>query len=77
MGFLVLVIEVPGEGVAQLNAETQLPTKVDESIQGVINVLDAIVGGNKPATVQITTRTTDPSVTTVGTNSQQYTYSHL
>lgn len=77
MAYLVLVINVPSEGIEQLNAETQFPTKVPESIQGAINVLQAIDGGHKPAVVQITTRSTDPAVSTAGSGSQQYSYSHL
>lgn len=77
MAYLVLVVNIPGDNIAQLNAETQFPTKVPESIQGAINVLQAIDGGHKPAVVQITTRDSDPSVSTSGSGSQQNSYSHL
>lgn len=77
MAYLVLVIQTPNDGIGQLNANTQFPTKVDESINGCINVLTAIEGGLKAGVVQVTTRDTDPSVTTSGTDSQQNTYSHL
>jgi hypothetical protein len=77
MGYLVLVINTPNDTIAQLNAEVQLPTKVDESINNCINVLTAIEGGLKAASVQITVRDTDPSVSTSGSGSTQNTYSHL
>lgn len=77
MAYLVLVINVPNDSIAQLNSEVQLPTKVDESIKNCQNVLSAIEGGLKAGVVQVTVRSTDPSVSTVGTGSTQYIYSHL
>lgn len=77
MAYLVLVINLPNDTIGDLNSNTQFPTKVDESINGCINVLTAIEGGLKAAVVQVTTRSTDPSVGTVGTGSQQNSYNHL
>lgn len=76
MAFLVLVIQTPNDSITQLN-ENQEPTKVDESINNCINVLTAIEGGLKAGVVQVTVRDTDPTVSTSGTGSTQYTYSHL
>ncbi len=77
MAFLVLVIECPNDSIGNLNANTQFPTKVDESINGCINILTSIEGGLRAAVVQVTTRDTDPSVGTSGSGSEQETYSHL
>lgn len=77
MAYLVLVVNLPNDSIQTLNDNTQLPTKVDESINGCINVLTAIEGGLKAGSVQVTTRDTDPSVSTSGTGSQQNTYNHL
>lgn len=77
MAFLVLVINTPNDSIAQLNAETQQPTKVDESINNCQNVLSAIKGGLKAGVVQVTVRDTDPTVSTSGSGSTQNTYSHL
>lgn len=77
MAYLVIVIQLPNETIGNLNANTQFPTKVDESINGCINVLTAIEGGEKAAVVQITTRDSDPSVSTSGSGSEQVSYNHL
>jgi len=77
MAFLVLVINCPNDSIDQLNAEVQVPTKVDEAINKNINVLTAIEGGLKAGIVQVTVRDTDPSVSTSGSDSTQVTYNHL
>lgn len=77
MAYTVLVIYTPNDSIGQLNAQLQEPTKVDESINNNINLLTAIEGGLKAGTVQVTVRDTDPSVSTSGSGSTQYTYSHL
>lgn len=77
MAYIVLVINTPNDTIQSLNDQSQYPTKVDESINGCINILTAIEGGLKAASVQVTTRSTDPAVSTVGTGSQQNTYNHL
>lgn len=77
MAFMVLVVNLPNDSINNINAMSQLPTKVEESIQGAIQVLIDIQAGTKAGVVQVTSRDTDPSVSTSGTNSQQQTYSHL
>lgn len=77
MAYLVIVINSPNDSIQTLNDQAQLPTKVSEDINSLVNVLAAIAGGNKPASVQVTTRDTDPAVTTHGTKSEQETYNHL
>lgn len=76
MAFLVLVVNVPNDGIGQLN-NVQEPTKVWESIENCRGVLDAIQAGTKAGVVQVTVRDTDPSVSTSGSGSTQQTYSHL
>lgn len=77
MAVVVLVINCPNDTIGNLNANTQFPTKVDESINGAINLLTSIEGGLRASTVQITVRDTAPSVSTSGTGSTQVTYNHL
>ncbi len=77
MAYIVLVIDCPNDSIGNLNSNTQFPTKVDESINGCINLLTSIEGGLRAATVQITTRDSDPSVSTSGSGSEQVTYNHL
>lgn len=77
MAYIVLVINCPNDTIGNLNANTQFPTKVDESINGCINLLTSIEGGERASVVQVTTRDTDPSVSTSGSGSLQYSYSHL
>lgn len=77
MAYLVLVVNVPNDTIQRLKDQAQFPTKVSESINGCIDVLAAIAGGAKPASVQVTVRDTDPAVATHGTGSTQQTYNHL
>lgn len=77
MAYLVIVVNVPQDSINELNARCQFPTKVHESIDAVSQYLEKVNSGNKPASVQVTTRSTDPAVSTAGTGSLQKTYSHL
>lgn len=74
MAFLVLVIDAPADNIANLNAKIQRPTKTYESVNNARNYLEAIAGGLVDASVQITTRDTDPGVTTSGAGSDQELY---
>jgi hypothetical protein len=74
MAFLVLVIDCPNDNIDNLNSIIQRPTKTYESVNNARNYLEAIAGGLKDAAVQITTRDTDPAVSTSGTDSTQYSY---
>lgn len=76
MAYMVLVVNVPNETIAQLNI-VQEPTKVWESIQNCTQVLIDIQAGVLAGTVQATIRDTDPSVSTSGSGSTQQTYRHL
>lgn len=77
MAYIVLVVNVPSLSIADLNGRCEISDKVAESINGCSILLDAINAGNVAASVQVTTRSTDPSVGTVGSGSAQKTYSHL
>lgn len=77
MAYMVLVVNLPGDTITNINQSCQLPTKVEESIQGAIQLLIDIQAGTKAGVVQVTSRDSDPSVTTSGSGSEQETYSHL
>lgn len=77
MAVVVLVINCPNDSIGNLNSNTQFPTKVFESINGAINILSSIEGGERAATVQVTVRDTAPAIATSGTGSTQQTYNHL
>jgi hypothetical protein len=82
MPYINLLIHVPNETISTLNSECQLPTKVYESIQGCINLLEQIESGTTAASVQVTTLNNSISVSTDGNDvygqpSLQDTYNHL
>ncbi len=74
MAFLVLVIDVPTDSIAQLNSDIQRTGNPHVAVVQARNELDAILAGAKDASVQVTTRDTDPSVATSGSGSTQITY---
>lgn len=73
MAYLVIVINTT-DTIADLNAKIQQPGCPHEAVKNVEKYAHAIIGGTKSATVQVTTRSTDPSVSTVGSGSEQETY---
>lgn len=75
MAYLVYVISIPNESITQLNAISQRPTKPNEMLNAAENIVDALAGGLKNGTIQVTTRDTDPAVSTSGSGSQQFSYS--
>lgn len=77
MAYMVLVVNLPNDSIQNINDAAQLPTKVEESIQGAIQLLIDIQAGTKPGVVQITSRDSSVAVSTSGAGSQQNTYSHL
>lgn len=74
MAIVVVVIDVPSEGIGQLNAEIQNSGNPHEAVINLRNMMDAAMGGLKGASFQVTTRDTAPSITTSGTGSLQVTY---
>ncbi len=77
MAYLCIVINVPNDSITQLNAVAQTVNTVEQEVNALGNFLDGINGGMIPASLQVTTRDTDPSISTSGSGSQQLTYSHL
>lgn len=77
MAYIVFVVNCPNQSIQDLNNACQLPTKVQESIQGAINLLTGIESGTVAASIQVTTRDSTVSVSTSGAQSEQETYSHL
>jgi len=75
MAYVVYVVSVPNETIGQLNADTQFPTNPDEMLANAANFINALAGGAKNGVIQVTTRDTDPAVSTSGTGSQQFSYS--
>lgn len=76
MAYLVLVINCPNNSIGDLNNRIQNPGNLNDPINKCGNLLSAIAGGKIAASVQATTRDTDPSVSTSGTGSTQDTYDH-
>jgi len=77
MAYLIMVVNLPNSSIADINSESQLPTKVEESLQGAIQILIDIQAGCKPGSVQLTSRDSTVAVSTSGSGSKQNTYSHL
>lgn len=74
MARLVLVIDTT-DSIAQLNSKClKGSSKPHDSLQNCRNYIDAILAGAVDASVQSTTRDTDPSVGTSGSGSTQETY---
>jgi len=77
MAYICLVINVPNETITQLNADVQTVNTVSQELILLTNFIDGIKAGTKPTSVQVTTRDTDPGISTSGSGSQQNTYNHL
>jgi hypothetical protein len=77
MPYVNVLINVPSENLQTLNDKLQFPTKVEESIQGLINTLHEIQAGTTAASVQVTTLNSTIVVATDGGKSIQATYNHL
>lgn len=75
MAHLVLVIDTD-DSIAELNARIASKSAPKEGTHALLNYLSAINGGSKPADIQVTTRDTDPSVSTSGTGSTQVEFNH-
>lgn len=75
--YLVIVIGSNNDSIANFNQILPDASKPDEALNSLIDYLSKVVGPGVSCTVQTTTRSTDPSVTTVGTGSTQTNYSLL
>lgn len=69
-----IVIDAPQETIDQLNARLPASNNAHEGVIQARNLLNAILAGDVSAEVQCTSRDTDPSVATSGTNSTQRAY---
>ena len=75
MAYLCVIVSLPSETINQINPQVVFPTKTREGIQGVINVLLAVDGGDKRSdNCYVVVRDTDPTVTTSGSNSTSTNY---
>ena len=78
MAYMVLVINVPGLSIAQLNAKVVAASSLPrEGIEQSRQILEVVEGGFQGGTVQFTSRDSDPSVSTSGSGSIQKTWSKL
>lgn len=77
MPYVNILINIPAKQLQTLNDQLQFPTKIAESIQGCINLLEQIEAGSTDASVQLTTLNSTISVSTDGGKSQQFTYNQL
>lgn len=77
MAYVVLTINLPNFSVQECNNRSINDADVTDSIKANENLLRGIIAGNYPANVQVTTRNTDPAVTTDGGASTQANYNHL
>lgn len=75
MAHLVLVIQTT-DSIAELNAKLDLGSSgnPEEHVAKVANYIAACQAGIVDASVQVTSRDTDPSVSTSGTGSAQQTF---
>lgn len=73
---LNITVNVPNGTILQLNHDIHRNTKGDVSLMLAARYLETVLAGCVPANVIITTRDTDPSVGTSGSNSQQITFTH-
>ncbi len=73
MAFVCLVIEIPAEGIGQLNI-IQNPGNPHEAVVNARNLADALLAGAKDGEVQITVRDTDPAISVSGSGSTQESY---
>lgn len=65
--YLNLTISVPADSVAQLNSQLiNDSTKPYEGIQACVKILEALSLGVKDGLVELTVRSTDPSVAASG-----------
>ena len=54
MAYVSYVIEIPNEAVGTLTAEVQFPTNPDEMLNNSMNLFNALAGGVKNGTIQVT-----------------------
>lgn len=71
-----LVIEIAvDDAIVDINAQRNIATKQYESVNGCIDLLTKIIGGNKPASVKIVGKDATTTIATSGTGSASNTFS--
>jgi hypothetical protein len=83
--YITIVIGLESDSISQSNqqlfqqdAAGNVVNDAYDGLTALINHIDATNGGTKhPCTVQVTTRDTDPGVTTSGAHSAQVTYNRF
>jgi hypothetical protein len=76
MAFAVLVIDIPNKTIDQINADLMRPAKPADGIVCCADLLAGLAAKIPGANVQVTSRDTDPSVSTSGADSQQLNYNN-
>lgn len=76
-GYLCIVVADNNDNIAQLNQKPAYndATKPEEGINALIEYLRRFNAGCEGGTIQVTTRDSDPSISTSGSGSQQVLYS--
>lgn len=74
MAFVVFVLDVPSRDIGNLNSATIRTSSADVGINACVDLLAGIAAKCPGANVQVTTRDTDPAVSTSGSGSTQVTY---
>lgn len=76
MAFINILIELPSFPIGECNNRTIFPNNTSEALRQIAELLTGINGGNYPASVEVTTLSSDPEVATDGGASTQETYDH-
>jgi hypothetical protein len=76
MAYIVLTINLPNQTLQDCNNKV-IGLESTDSILACGSLLRGIAGGNYPANVEVTTRSTDPAVATDGGLSAQQNNNHL
>lgn len=75
MAYIVIEVNASTATIGDLNERCEMATKGYESVQGVINLLEAINGGERrPASVKIVTKDVSTTISTSGTGSASNTF---
>ena len=76
MAYIAIVVDVQNFSVQECNNRV-IGLESTDDIKACENLLRGIIGGNYPASVQVTTLNSNPSVATDGGLSMQQTNNHL
>lgn len=76
MAYIAIVVDLPNFSVQECNNRA-IGLESTDSILAMHTLLKGIAGGNYPASVQVTTLNSNPSVATDGGSSMQQLNNHL